>query len=214
MLSMFFTMQICKKNFITIGVTGIPGSGKTFSCQVFQKILKKDAKIFSADKIVFNIYQNSSKTKKLFSNFDWYKSVLDEKFTAKINKNLLIQKILERPEILQDLEKKFHPIVRFEFAKSILENKKYKYLIFEVPLLFETNFNNLFDLNITIESNQEKSLQKIKKKIPEELYKIFLDLHFSQEKKKKLSSKCFFNDFNNSKILEAQIKNFLEILEF
>jgi dephospho-CoA kinase len=205
---------IKKKVFITIAITGIPGSGKTFASQIFQKILGDRAKIFSADKIISDIYQDSKKTRELFAGFDWYEDVLDQKTKSQINKKSLIKKIIKHPEILKDLEEKFHPIVRAEFLKSISENKDFQYLIFEVPLLFEASLDGLFDFNITIESNKDDSFKRAKEKISEELNQIFLESHFSQEKKKNLGSHFFFNDSNDKRILEKQINKFIKFLKF
>ena len=91
---------------IKIGITGSIASGKTTASKILSH---KNGPLFSADKIVKDLYKNNNFKKLLAKKF---------KIKGKFNlKNLLKRKILENKTNIKILEKMIHPKVRKEMKK-------------------------------------------------------------------------------------------------
>ena len=114
-----------------IGITGSIASGKSTVAQI---IAGKKYPLFSADKVVLNLYKNFNFIKILIKKFN-----LNQKKNIKNQIKLLIEKDRKN---LYKLETMIHPIVRREM-KSFLK-KKNKNLVLEIPLLLESNLNFFF----------------------------------------------------------------------
>ena len=114
-----------------IGITGSIASGKTTASQI---ISRRRGALFSADKVVRNLYKKNS-----------FKKIISKKLGFDFNlrfKNELKKKILEKNENIKKLEKLIHPIVRKEMFIFLKKNKHKRILFFEVPLLIENKLIN------------------------------------------------------------------------
>ncbi len=167
------------KSSLIVGITGILGSGKT----TVSKILKDMGfKVISCDEIVHNILEKKSvinKTKKFFGD-----DILSE---GKIDRKKLRKIIFEDLEKKKKLENLIHPLVFDKIKKEIFDTKKKGGIIFvEIPLLFETKSENLFDRIIVVSA----PLKEIKKRLvdrysQEEIEKIWKSqLPLTYKKKK------------------------------
>lgn len=134
-----------------IGITGSIASGKT---TVANLLSKKNYPLFSADKIVSNLY-----TKQFFVK------VLIKKFNLKHNKKIKEQiKIVlkKNKKNLYKLESIIHPIVRKEM--KIFLKKKNKFIFLEIPLLIESKLNKYFDTVIFVDAKKSIRLNRYLKK--------------------------------------------------
>ncbi len=182
-----------------IGITGIPGSGKSTFLSFFKK---KGIPTFNSDEIVKEIYKKKSilkKIKKEFPQFFKRDTFLKKDFPPFI---------FSKEENLKKLEEIIHPevikrLIRFK------EKNKDKIAVAEVPLLFEKNLENFFDLTICISMDEGKALKnfsKEKKISIEEAKKRFsyqLDLKIKEKKANYVIK-------NNGTLLELE-KKFEEI---
>ena len=108
-----------------IGITGSLSSGKTSVA----KILSKNKKhLFSADKIVQELYRSKKFKKRLAKKF----GIRKEDIKNEIKKKLLAGNIS-----LNSLGKFIHPFVRKKM-KTFYNSNKDKILFFEIPLLIES----------------------------------------------------------------------------
>jgi dephospho-CoA kinase len=193
---------------ISIALTGLPGSGKTYISKIlknhFDDIYK--TQIIDSDKIIAEFYENKSFCIKYFNKFSWFQDVfIDNKY---IDKKILISKIINNNCILCDLQKILYPILKKKFELLIKESNLNELFIFEIPLLFESNMQNLFNLNILILSNDSIRLKRLENRMNNELYEILIKYHFSNNQKKRFSDLIFYNNclFEN----ESCIKNIIE----
>ncbi len=136
-----------------IGITGIPGSGKSTFLSFFKK---KGIPTFNSDEIVKKIYEKKSILKKIKKDFPQFFK----------NETFLIKDfapfIFSREEYLKKLEEIIHPEVIKKLIKFKEKNKD-KIAVAEVPLLFEKNLENFFDLTICISMDEEKALKNFSK---------------------------------------------------
>ena len=137
---------------VVIGITGSIASGKS---TVAKLIAKRKYPLFSADKIVLNLYK-----KKKFTNLLIKKFKLKNKKKIKNQIKLIIKKNKEKLKILENI---IHPVVRREM-NVFLKKKKKKFLILEIPLLIESKLNRYFDNIIFVDTEKKLRLKRYLKR--------------------------------------------------
>ena len=130
-----------------IGITGSIASGKS---TVAHFIAKKKYPLFSADKIVLNLYKDSK-----------FINMLVKKFNLNSKKKIKFQiksAIKKNKNILPALESIIHPLVRKKM--KIFLKKKNKILVLEIPLLVESKLNKYFDKIIYVDAKKKLRLKR------------------------------------------------------
>lgn len=132
---------------IKVAIFGKIASGKSTVLKQF-----KEAKIptISCDEIVKELYTRPELVKKINKTF----SIPGDE----INKDLL-RKTVQNPINKKKLENIVHPLVRLELEKFLSQKKDI--LVAEVPLLYEAEMEDLFDVAIAIDIDQEIQVQRL-----------------------------------------------------
>ncbi|MCM8808855.1 MAG: dephospho-CoA kinase [Candidatus Omnitrophica bacterium] len=189
------------KKSVVIGITGILGSGKT----TITKILRKwRYKVISCDEIVHKLWEKKSLLKKI-------KKILgkDIEKKGKIDKKKVREIIFNDRDKKKELENLLHPMVFDEIKKEILDIKKNGGIIFiEIPLLFETKSEKLFDKIILVDAPRKKIIERLSNKYSEKEIRNIWKNQLSLSYKKK---KCDYI-IDNSGLLketEKKLKNLL-----
>jgi dephospho-CoA kinase len=133
----------CQKVCISLGVTGKIASGKSSVIKYFQT---QGYPCFSCDDEVTRLYQKIEVKKELINIFG--EQVLNDNLT--ISKTYIKEIISNDLDKKKALEKYIHPLVKELINKFILSHKEDKIALIEVPLMFETHFNVLFDYIVGI----------------------------------------------------------------
>ncbi len=122
-----------------IAITGGIGSGKSAVCKILKDL---GFPVLSADEIYKNLIKNSDFVKKIYHALN-----IPYKNGEVFSREKVSNKVFNNKEMLEILNKTTHPIIMQEmFNKS----KEYGGFVFnEVPLLFESGFENYYD-NIII----------------------------------------------------------------
>ena len=140
---------------LIIGLTGIFGSGKSTVANLFEDL---GATVIGADLIAHEALWKESpvydKIEKLFPEAEKNVKGLDRKSIAAI-----VFKDAVRREAL---EKVIHPYVRTRIETEIADAEGM--IVVEVPLLFESGFDWLCDVTLTIEASEEVILKRMKEK--------------------------------------------------
>ena len=135
-----------------IGITGSLSSGKTSVA----KILSKNKNIlFSADKIVGNLYSDNKFKKKIKKKLNVKKSNIKDEIKLKL---------LKKEISLKELGSIIHPFVRKKMREFYRKNKKNKIIFFEIPLLIESKLTKFFDFIILVVAPKKKKTRTIFKK--------------------------------------------------
>ena len=179
-----------------IGITGQIGSGKSFILNRIKNFYHYPT--ISADDLVKDAYEDNIIKEKLDDNFHCL-------VNGKINKELLKKNLNDRYDLLNSI---IHPYV-FEKIRN-LDDKNTIYFV-EVPLLYETGAERLFDKIIGIDIDDSLRHQRLKERDPSK-YNYYLCLEKRQLSSKEKCSKAdyiyksFNNDIDNFNCLNDIIK--------
>ena len=183
---------------IKIGITGSLASGKTTASKILSF---KRGPLFSADKVVKELYNNKS-----------FKSLISKKFKIHNNSRFKInlkKEILNNKINIKKLEKIIHPLVRKKMKIFTSSKKNKKFLFYEIPLLIESNLIKYFDVIFFIKAKKQLRLKRFKAKKGDK--KLFNLLNNKQLKDRK---KIIFCDYVivNEKNINILKKKLLDII--
>ncbi len=142
---------------VAIGLTGGIGAGKSTALALFSDC---GALAFSADQVVHELYARSEVVSLVAEHFG--RPVLSAQGT--IDRLRLAEAVRGNREDLRWLEQIVHPLVGQEIADRVETAAPGTIVVCEVPLLFETGFERLFDLVVTMEApadiRRQRSIHK------------------------------------------------------
>jgi len=192
------------KNSLAVGITGILGSGKTTVLKIFKKM---GFKTISCDEIVHRLLNKKDIIKKfikILGSEVIKNNRIDRKKTREI--------IFNNPKKKRKIEKILHPEVFKKIKKEILDTKKKGGIIFiEIPLLFETKSEKLFDKIMVVTASRSEIKKRLKDKYSEEeiknIWKSQLPLTFKKKK-----AHYVINNSGSIKETKKRVKNILKRL--
>ena len=132
-----------------IGITGSIGTGKTTTANLFGLF---NIPIFNADKEIKSLLNSKKIKEKLKSR--WPDVVNENTVDKKRLKSIIFSNKNEK----QHLEKLLYPYLEIEKKKFEKLNKTSSILVYDVPLIYETNSENNYDLILL--TNCDENLQR------------------------------------------------------
>lgn len=135
---------------LNVAITGKIASGKTLALNEFKKA---NFAVLQADELVAKLYERED-----VSNI--IEKSLKIKFkNGLVDKKQLGQHLLLNPQDKRKLERIVHPLVRKQIELFLKTNKS-PIRVVEIPLLFESGLDELFDtiIVLNINENQQKNL--------------------------------------------------------
>ena len=185
---------------IILGITGSIASGKS---TVSRLIAKKKYPLFSADKIVSDLYKNVEFVRQLSKEFN-----LNNKEKVKNQIRLIIK---NNKTNFKKLESLIHPLVRKKM-KNFLKIKN-KILVLEIPLLKEKKLNKFFNKIIFVEAKKKLRLKRyLKRNNDKKLFETLNKRQLSSNVKKKACDFIINNNYSLT-ILKKNVKKFMKIYE-
>ena len=181
-----------------IGITGSLASGKSSVA----KILSKNKKLlFSADKVVKNLYSDNQ-----------FKTKIKKRFKIK-NKNIkeeIKNKLLKKEISLNELGKIIHPFVRREMRTHKKKNRNKEIIFFEIPLLIESKLMKFFDFIILVLAPRKVRLKRYLKSGGKK--KMFYLLDKNQISARKKIKYCDYLIVNNKSknILKKKVNDIIK----
>ena len=142
---------------LVIGLTGGIGSGKSLAAQFFAEL---GALVIDADQLARAAIERGS------VGFDEVVAVFGDSIlhNGDINRRALGELVFKDPALKGKLESIIHPYVRGEFENAVESLSGDQRLVYEIPLLFETNAAERFDLVITVESDMDIRIARLRAK--------------------------------------------------
>ena len=138
-----------------IGLTGGIGCGKSLAAQYFAEL---GALVIDADQLARTAIERGS------DGFDEVVALFGDSILkdGNIDRKALGELIFKDPKAKTKLESIIHPFVRREFEGAVASLKGDQVLVYEIPLLVETNSHERFDVVITVESEMESRIARLR----------------------------------------------------
>lgn len=140
-----------------IGLTGGIGCGKSLAAQYFAEL---GALVIDADQLARAAIERGSQ------GFDEVISFFGDSILVNgdIDRRTLGELIFKDPEAKKKLESIVHPFVRHQFEEAVASLKSDENLVYEIPLLVETGAQDRFDLVVTVESELENRIARLRQR--------------------------------------------------
>ncbi|TGK35814.1 dephospho-CoA kinase [Leptospira andrefontaineae] len=137
-----------------VGITGMIGGGKSTATRILEEL---GGVRISADEIARKYTDPDSPiSKELIDSLG--PEILDE--SGKIDRKRIAKLVFGSPEKLKILNSLTHPRIRKEFLEVLGSLKQGDLVLWEVPLLFETDSYTLCDATVCVISDPEVSLNR------------------------------------------------------
>jgi len=140
---------------LIVGLTGSIASGKSILSEYFGKL---SAYIIDADKIYQELTMPNSSLVKLIA-YEFGSSVINE--DGSLNRKYLSSLVFSSEEYRLRLNRITHPVIIDAIIEKINEASDKKIIIVSAPLLIESNFLNIFDYLIVIDSKPELQIERL-----------------------------------------------------
>lgn len=138
-----------------IGLTGGIGSGKSLAAQYFAEL---GAFVVDADQLAREAIERGSE------GFDEVVGIFGDSvlLNGDINRSALAELVFKDSSLKLKLEGIIHPYVKNKFELAVSSLKDNEVLVYEIPLLVETKSQDRFDLVITVESEYENRVERLR----------------------------------------------------
>ena len=138
-----------------IGLTGGIGCGKSLAAQYFAEL---GALVIDADQLARAAIERGS------DGFDEVVALFGDSILkdGNIDRRALGELIFKDSTAKIQLENIIHPFVRREFEEAVASLKGDQVLVYEIPLLVETKAHERFDVVITVESEMENRIARLR----------------------------------------------------
>ena len=138
-----------------IGLTGGIGCGKSLAAQYFAEL---GALVIDADQLARAAIERGT------DGFDEVVTLFGDLILkdGNIDRRALGDLIFKDVEAKAQLENIIHPFVRREFEEAVASLMGDQVLVYEIPLLVETNSHERFDVVITVESEMENRIARLR----------------------------------------------------
>lgn len=141
-----------KQNKIRIAVTGGIGSGKSTVCKIIKDL---GYPVYSCDETYKKVLQDAGTVEKLAKQFG--REIIGEH--GMLNRAVLSAMVFSDEEKLKKLNAITHPKI---FEKMFADSEEDSGMIFyEVPLLFEGGYQNLFDEIIVVLRDKNERIKSV-----------------------------------------------------
>ena len=194
-----------------IGITGGIGTGKS---TVSNYLIEKGYNVIDADKISREIIGNIQIKKIIIQTFG--SQILEDplNINSNISRNKLRKIVFSNKKNTVKINDIMHPAIIEEIKRQIDLQKTRKLVFVDVPLLFETNLEYLFDKILLVYANQEIQIKRVMErdnKDREETIKIIKSQMNIEDKKYK--SDYIIDNISTVKDLKIKVDKFLKDLE-
>ncbi|PCI86314.1 MAG: dephospho-CoA kinase [Hyphomicrobiales bacterium] len=166
---------------LKIGLTGSIGMGKSTTSDMFKQ---QGVPIFDADAMVHTLYQKG------YQGYEMVASICPDATKGdEVDRQILSAFVQENPHALTAIEKQLHPLIRnieTEFFTQSLKNGA-KYIIFDIPLLYEMKSDTGMDKVIVITTTPEIQRERVMQRagMTDEKFEFLLSKQISDVEKRK-----------------------------
>lgn len=142
-----------------IGITGTSGSGKTTVSSILAK--RKDVMVIDADKIARKLNEPGTDYMKAIENELGKKFILPD---GNLDRKKLADEIYSNKDAKQKLDSLTFKYVIGNVLDIIKNENDEGYIVVDIPLLFESGFENFCDYTISLISDYDTKIERICKR--------------------------------------------------
>jgi len=140
---------------LKVGLTGGIGCGKSTAVDAFRVL---GVPIVDADQIAKDMVNQGSEALSEIATIFGNDLLLE---SGELNRPLLKQVIFSDSNALEKLEAILHPRIKAEITRQISILKNQAYVIVDIPLLVEKNYQEMFDQIIVVDCLPEQQVQRV-----------------------------------------------------
>jgi dephospho-CoA kinase len=139
---------------LKIGITGGIGAGKSMVCKVLENM-------------GYPVFYSDLEAKIIMNNHPEVRRFLIERVGAnayvngELNRVFLAERFFSNPELLADVNRLVHPLVRKSFADFAKNNETSKLVFNEAAILFETGAFKQFDAIVLVTANEQTRIRRV-----------------------------------------------------
>lgn len=172
-----------------IGLTGNIGTGKSTVARVFEIL---GVPVYHADKQARLILETAKVKEDLVVLFG--KNILDSQL--EVDRKALAAVVFSDTDKLSALNNLIHPLVEADFLQWSSRFEDQNYILHEAAILFESDFNRLFDATILVTAPEDICISRVMSRdgISREMVNNRIQNQWSQEKKQELADYEIIND--------------------
>lgn len=137
-----------------IGLTGGIASGKSTVSNFFKEL---GVEIVDADLVAKEISEKKESVERIKNIFG--NDIVDAE--GKVIRERLRERVFRDRALLEKLNGIIHPQVIEYFQRKKIENSDNEIMIFDIPLLYETNMDKLCDKVIVVGLEKEKQIERV-----------------------------------------------------
>jgi dephospho-CoA kinase len=137
-----------------IGLTGGIASGKSTVSNFFKEL---GVEIVDADLVAKEISEKKESVERIKDIFG--NDIVDAE--GKVIRERLRERVFRDRALLEKLNGIIHPQVIEYFQRKKIENSDNEIMIFDIPLLYETNMDKLCDKVIVVGLEKEKQIERV-----------------------------------------------------
>lgn len=138
---------------VKVALTGGIASGKS---EILTHLMMSGYVIYSTDSLAHDVLKHEGK-QKVIDTFGM--GIVDTK--GEINRSALGKIVFNDNDKLNKLNDIIHPFVKIRIEEIIKANPDLDIIFFEVPLLFESNMQDMFDVTINIYCDIDIQINRI-----------------------------------------------------
>ena len=190
-----------------VGLSGGIASGKSSVAEIFKK---KGFQVICADTLVKSLYLEE----KMIS---FVRDNIPAAFkNRKIDFKNLRNEVFHKEELRKKLEDFIHPQLSSYFQKELKRHPSIDTLIYDVPLLFEKNLQEMMDVSICVYSEKEQLKKRLTKRdgIDKDLAEKMLAVQLPMEKKRQQADFVIENKETLKNLEKNTQKLIQEIFDF
>ena len=199
---------------LKVGLTGGIGCGKSTAVDAFREL---GALIIDADQVARDIVEPGTKALTEIAQLFGEDILLatGELDRSKL-KSIIFAPTKEAEQALANLEKITHPIIREEIESRMTwatsQKLDHSYLIIDIPLLVEKNYEPMFDRIVVVDCLVEQQLQRVGKRdgMDEETILKIIEQQASREQRKAAATDILDNSGDVESLI-SQVKSMHEL---
>ena len=183
---------------LKVGLTGGIGCGKSTAVDAFRAL---GIIIIDADQIAKSIVEPGEVALREIADCFGDQILLAN---GELNRNSLKEVVFNDTKALQKLENILHPRIRLEIENQISSLQTESYIIIDIPLLVEKNYQEMFDRIIVVDCLPEQQIERVRQRdgLSELKIKQIMQTQASREERNKIATDILDNSGSKRSLLK------------